>query len=108
MLTALPVDDSRRIRAFFEEAGYTELHVRKHLGAAELPSPRLRNMPRLLDRTSEPSTLNALLRWFWLAVPQNETEAASVVPADILQLLLHSGLLVASGDSLHPAAMLLP
>lgn len=108
MLTQLPVDDCRRIRAFFEEAGYTEPHVRKHLGAAELPSPRLRNMPRLLDRTSEPSTLNALLRWFWLAVPQNETEAASVVPADILQLLLHSGLLVASGDSLHPAAMLLP
>lgn len=108
MLTPLPVDDCRRIRALFEEAGYTEPHVRKHLGAAELPSPRLRNMPRLLDRTSEPSTLNALLRWFWLAVPQNATEAARVVSGDILQLLLQAGLLVAAGDSLHPAAMLLP
>ncbi len=108
MLTPLPVDDCRRIRAFFQEAGYTEPHLRKHLGAAELPSPRLRNLARLLDRTSEPSTLNALLRWFWLAVPQNAAEAASLVPGNILQLLLEAGLLVAAGDSLHPSVMLLP
>jgi methylase of polypeptide subunit release factors len=108
MLIPLPVDDCRTIRTFFEQSGYTEPHLRRHLGAAELPSPRLRNMPRLLDRTSEPSTLNVLLRWFWLALPQKAAEVAGLVPDTILRPLLQAGLLVAKGDSLHPAAMLLP
>ena len=108
MLTPLPIDDSRRLRAFFEEAGYTEPQLRRHLGSAELPSQRLRNQARLLDRTSEPSLLNALLRWFWLAIPQKTTEVAGLVPQDALQLLLNARLLVNAGDSLQPSVMLLP
>jgi predicted RNA methylase len=107
MLTLLSPDDSRRLLAFFEDAGYNESSLRKHLGAAELPSRHLRNHARLLDRTSAHVPLNALLRWFWLGVPVNTARAASLIPAEILALLLQSGLLKQAGDDLLPRAMLL-
>jgi SAM-dependent methyltransferase len=107
MLTPLSREDSRRLRAFFEDAGYNETSLRKQLGAAELPSRQLRNQPRLLDRTSAPIPLNALLRWFWLALPQERDAVAEFIPADILSLMLESGLLSRAGDTLIPQAMLL-
>ena len=107
MLNLLTTDESRRLRAFFEEAGYTEPSLKKHLGAAELPSRQLRNHARLLDRTSAPSTLNALLRWFWLALPVSRTRAEDLIPADVLSLMLQARLLKAHGDDLLPRAMLL-
>jgi predicted RNA methylase len=107
MLTPLSPEDSLRLRTFFEDAGYNESSLRKHLGAAELPSRHLRNLPRLLDRTSAPSTLNTLLRWFWLGLPQNTEASSASIPADILPLLLECGLLHRAGEDLVPRAMLL-
>jgi SAM-dependent methyltransferase len=107
MLNLLSSDDSRRLRVYFEEAGYTEPSLRKHLGAAELPSRHLRNHARLLDRTSAPLALNVLLRWFWLALPQSKKIAEDLIPGDILVLMLQSGLLKPEGDNLLPRAMLL-
>jgi methylase of polypeptide subunit release factors len=107
MLTQLPVESSNRLRAFFDEAGYTESNLRKHLAAAELPSPRLRNRARLLYRTSAVSQLNTLLRWFWLGAAQDQEESSAQIPGEILSLMLESGLLVAEGRVLAPAAMLL-
>ena len=107
MLNLLSVDDSRRLRAFFEETGYTETNLRKHLGAAELPSRHLRNHARLLDRTSAHVPLNALLRWFWLGVPLKASSVAGLIPDEILALMLQSGLLKAEDDDLMPRAMLL-
>jgi predicted RNA methylase len=108
MLKPLSAEDSRRLLAFFSEAGYTEVNLRKYLGAAELPSRHLRNLPRLLDRTSAPTLLNALLRWFWLGRVQKEGEIATVVDGELLSLLLESQLLEADGDALTSTAMLLP
>ena len=108
MLTPLSQENSRRLRTFFEEAGYTELNLRKYLGAPELPSRHLRNQPRLLDRTSAPTLLNALLRWFWLGIAQTEAQIVSVVPGEFLSLLLESGLIETEGDSLVSVAMVLP
>ena len=108
MLKPLSVDGSRRLRAFFEEAGYNEPSLRKYLGAAELPSRRLRNKSRLLDRTSADTPLNALLRWFWLWQVQAKAQSADLIPSEILSLLLESGLLEEEGESFVPAAMLLP
>jgi predicted RNA methylase len=107
MLTPLPVESSRRLRAFFEESGYTESNLRKHLGAAELPSPQLRNRARLSDRTSAATPLDTLLRWFWLGNTQNRGESAAQIPGEILALLLESGLLVDDAGLLRPCAMLL-
>jgi methylase of polypeptide subunit release factors len=108
MLKPLSKDDSRRLLVFFDEAGYTEPNLRKYLGAPELPSKHLRNQPRLLDRTSASTLLNALLRWFWLGHAQNETQIAAVVPGELLSLLNESGLLQAEDGVWTPMAMLLP
>lgn len=108
MLTPLSQERSRRLRLFFEEAGYTESGLRKYLGAAELPSRRLRNQARLLDRTSAPTQLNVLLRWFWLWQEQAKAQCCDLVPANFLSLLLDSGLVEAVGETLRPAAMLIP
>ena len=107
MLSVLSPEDSLRLRTFFLEAGYTETNLRKHLGAAELPSRQLRNRPRLLDRTSASSALNTLLRWFWIGMPQNASAVAAFIPAEILHLLLRSGLLRRERDDFVPRAMLL-
>ena len=107
MLNQLAAESSSRLRAFFEEAGYTETNLRKHLGAAELPSARLRNRARLLDRTSAESPLNTLLRWFWIGDAQNRGSIIAHIPEQIIGLLLESGLLVSDGEILSPGAMLL-
>jgi len=107
MLNLLSTDESRRLRAYFEESGYAEPTLKKHLGAAELPSRHLRNQARLLDRTSAPTTLNVLLRWFWLGLSQSRNLAEDLVPGDVLSLMLQAGLLKADGDQLLPRAMLL-
>jgi methylase of polypeptide subunit release factors len=107
MLNPLSVESSGRLRTFFEEAGYTESSLRKHLGAAELPSSQLRNRPRLLDRTSDASPLNILLRWFWLGNGQDRAAIAGHIPEEISSLMLESGLLLEQGERLFPGAMLL-
>ncbi len=108
MLKPLTADCSRRLRTFFEEAGYTEPGLRQYLGAAELPSRQLRNHSRLLDRTSSGTQLDALLRWFWLWREQARAETADRLPSEFLSLLLDSGLLKPEGETLIPTAMLLP
>jgi methylase of polypeptide subunit release factors len=108
MLRTLSVDASRRLRSWFDEAGYTEVNLLRYLGAAELPSRHLRNAPRLLDRTREVTLLNTLLRWFWLGLPQSDDEYTRAVPETLLRLLLDSGLLKQEEKLLTPSAMLLP
>jgi predicted RNA methylase len=108
MLKLLPQEDSLRLRTFFEDAGYAEANLRRNLGAPELPSRNLRNLPRLLDRTSSPTLVNVLLRWFWLHRTQTIAEIAGLIPDEILALLLKSGLLEANGDELAASVMLLP
>ncbi len=107
MLTPLTVSDSRQLLREFEEAGYTEANLRKHLGAPELPSRHLRNEPRLLDRTREPTLLNSLLHWFWLG-QQQTVESATAVPGPFLDLLLESGLVEKRANLLIAKAMVLP
>ena len=82
--------------------------MRKSLGHAELPSRQLRNHARLLDRTSAPSEIHTLIRWFWVGLPQPRTEAESRVSKELLSLLVQSGLLEVEGENLRPTAMLLP
>src|ERR1700722_14850089 len=108
MLTLLSQENSQRLRDLFIEAGYVESNLRKYLGAPELPSRYLRNLPRLLDRTSKPTLLNALLRWFWLGCAQNQSQISAPVPEEFLSLLMEAGLLALEDGWLSPKAMLLP
>ena len=108
MLVPLSVEDSRRLLAFFEEAGYTETVIRKRLVNAELLSSNLRNEARLLDRTADPTLLNVLLRWFWLRRAETEAKAAELVPEEFLRLLFESGLLRSLDGRLAGRCMVLP
>ncbi len=108
MLTPLSQADSQRLIALFKEVGYTETNLRSYLGSAELPSSQLRNQARLLDHTREATPLNALLRWFWLHIPQAEAASAPLFENWLLPLLVQCGLLRRDGDNLAPLAMLLP
>jgi methylase of polypeptide subunit release factors len=108
MLRPLSREGFHGARQFLEKAGYTEPSLRKALGAAELPSRQLRNHARLLDRTSEATALNLLIRWFWIGIPQLQAKSSSLVSQEFLSLLLEAGLLEAEGADLKPAAMILP
>lgn len=108
MPVLLSVENSRQLLAFFQDAGYSEANIRKHLRAAELPSRQLRNAARLLGRTAEPTLLNVLLRWFWLGHAQPEAKIADLVPSEFLSLLLQSELIEAANGLLTPKSMLVP
>ncbi len=61
-----------------------------------------------MDATRDPSLINALVRWFWLGVPQESESVHEFVPKDELQLLNNAGLLSERGSQLVPEVMLLP
>ena len=108
MLTLLAPERFKQLRDIFVETGYTESNLRDYLGAPELPSSHLRNLPRLLDRTSAPTLLNALLRWFWLGRVLNKSELSGTVSEELFSMLVDSGLIEVDGELLTAQAMLLP
>src|SRR5215469_6591656 len=106
MPQVIPLADAGRLRSFFNDTGYTESNL-KGLGFRDLASSRLRNMPRLLYKTQEPTPLNTLLRWFWLGITQNRAEAGKQVSNEVVGLLLACGLLSEENGQLAPQAMLM-
>jgi len=101
-------DDAKRLREFLAETGYTEEHLALTAGIRDLPSSRLRNVARLRDLTREPSSINTLLRWFWIEMPQDASTAEQHVPSWFIPLALRCGLLRRQGRDLHPEVMLFP
>ncbi|MFC5863362.1 class I SAM-dependent methyltransferase [Acidicapsa dinghuensis] len=106
-MKVLSENAARTLLNAFNDAGYTEAQVRKHLGAAELPSLQLRNVARLLDRTSTATELNTLLRWFWVGVPVAKANAEKTIPAEMLGLLEQTGLIAEQGENWAATVMLL-
>lgn len=104
----IPARRAKDLRELFSAAGYTEENLSKRLGSGELPSRRLRNLPRLLDRTGHPDRLNTLLRWFWLGIPQEDSGVQDFVPPAVIDLMVECGLLRREGNRLLPEAMLVP
>ena len=108
MLNQVSAAHAEQLHTFFADAGYTEDTLRKQVGINELPSSRLRNLPRLLDSTREPSRINILVRWFWLGVPQEIVIAREHIGELEVNLLLSTGLLTQADSQLVPEVMLLP
>ncbi len=107
-LTPPTQDEACRLRDFFAQAGYTPENLRDNLGFNDLPSRRLRNLPRLLDRTSQPTPVHTLLRWFLVGVPIETQRARELVSDAITTLFLNCGLVVQQGDQLAPTVLLMP
>lgn len=100
--------NTKRLREFFSGAAYNEEKLGERLGLIELPTAKLRNLPRLLDSTSRPGVLNTLLRWFWIGIPQESSAVEPFVPSEIVDLLVEGGLLSRGGNRLVPEVMLVP
>lgn len=101
-------EQAKLFRTFFAETGYSEDHLNKDLGLSELPSRRLRNFPKLLDRTREPNCLNLLLRWFWIGMPVDRDDAVKVLPSWFVEDSLAAGLLRVDDGRIAPNAMIVP
>ena len=98
----------KQLLDFFGEAGFTQEQFRQNPMLADLPSRRLGNLPDLRERTSDPTPLNVLLRWFFLGVPQEADSIAGIIPAPVVTQMLEAGMLVRDGGGLTPKVMLTP
>lgn len=107
MFKEISPGDAQRLKDFFSAAGFDEANLGAEGFLKAVPSPRSRNLPRLLDRTQEPTQLNTLLRWFWIGVSQDAARAAAL-PAWFMDLALSVGLLRPTADGLISDAMLYP
>ena len=107
MLT--PVSASPQpLREFLEEGGFTHEQFKRNPMLRDLPSRHLGNLPALAERTSAPTVLNVLVRWFFLGLPLESDSFAGLVPAPLVSLMLETGLLVREGDRWTATAMLTP
>ncbi|MBK9169577.1 MAG: class I SAM-dependent methyltransferase [Bryobacterales bacterium] len=104
MLRSLSSGEAAELRGFLKEAGYTADGIRAVFRSGDLPSRKLRNLPRMLYQSEEPGLLNTLLRWFILGVPA----PADAVPVGTVALLERCGLLERNGGSCVSTAMIAP
>ncbi|HKN47786.1 MAG TPA: class I SAM-dependent methyltransferase [Candidatus Polarisedimenticolia bacterium] len=107
-LTLPAPQEARRLRQSFVDANYTEQGLLRLFGVVETPMPHLRNLPRLLDLTREPTLLNTLVRWFLLGLPAARDRARGLFAEELLRTFVESGLLRADGEALTPTALLVP
>lgn len=105
MLRAITYDEGARLREFLQDEGYTESNLAAH-GIHELPSAKVRNLPRLRHLTLEPCRLNTLLRWFWLGEKQSPAIVEQTIPEWFTDLAVDCGLLRLEGESLVPQYLL--
>jgi SAM-dependent methyltransferase len=105
MLGPIDYEQGARLRDFLVTEGYTEENLGAR-GIVELPSTKLRNMPRLRNLTREPCRLNCLLRWFWLGERQDRAISQQMMPHWFVELALDCGLLRREGGWLVPQLLL--
>jgi hypothetical protein len=105
MLNGMNVEEAHRLKDFLLTSGYTEDSLRAR-AVSELPSSKLRNLPKLRNLTSETCTLNTLLRWFWVGEAQDVASVEGQVPAWFTELAVRCGLLRSDGKRLQPCVLL--
>ena len=108
MLNLPERDAASRLREYFVQSGYDQERITSLLGGHELPSHRLRNLPRLLARTEGESPLHLLVRWFTLGQAADEAVARRIIPAEVLETMLSAGMLADTGAAFAPQVMLIP
>ena len=97
-----------QITEFFQASGFTHEQFKQNPTLRDLPSGRLGNLTDLTERTSEPTALNVLLRWFFLGLPLESEAFTGLVPAPVVAQLLETGMLVREGERFIPKVMLTP
>jgi len=105
----LPVsEDAKRLREFFQAAGYSSEGVLQVFGSKITPCPNAKCLQPMLDCTGEKNLLNLLFRWFLIGNGVGISDAESLVDTQILDLLIGCGALQRNGQSLEPCMMIVP
>ncbi len=100
--------EGRVLREFFRESGYDSQTLSAWLGRFGPPTAYRRDLGLLLHQTREPNRLNTLVRWFVVGHPVEQNAARDVIPQNILQGFLNSGLITADGSTFASGIVLLP
>jgi SAM-dependent methyltransferase len=107
-LQAPTPEEAAALRAVFAAAGYTDKGLVQRFGEITLPSPRTRNLPRLLYQTSGGTRGDTLARLFLfgVAVPEEAARTAlDPVPLDTVRRL---GLIEAREGGVGATVVLYP
>lgn len=107
MLEPLEAGESREMREFFRESGYTLQALTSRFGTLEIPSLHLLKL-YLLGVPLEPSRLNLLLRWFWIGSEVEIAVARQFIPEPMIALLVKAGVLCETGASLESTVRISP
>lgn len=100
------LDDGKRLRAYFQQAGYDLDTLRGGLGFTDLASFRYRKL--LFERGSKINELDAIVRWFTCGMAIEESQVAGVVPAWVIESCQSCGMLHRDGATLRSSVMLSP
>ena len=106
MLKPLSTGDAQRIRGYLKDAGFAHDTFRESPWLRELPK-NAADLAYMMERTSDPSVLNLLVRLFFLGVPQDEA-AAALIPAPVLDTMAACGVVRREGGSVISNVMLTP
>lgn len=97
MLQILTRDESKDLRTFLNEAGYTTAELIRYFGQIENPKVHLLKLA-LVAKSLPASALNTLFRWFWVGSVVDPAMARGTVPKRILELMVKSGMIVEEAD----------
>lgn len=101
-------DDFRRLRDFFNSAGYNDKGVLECLAVKDFPSIRGNDVPLLLRRTNRGTPLDTLIRLFLIEVPVDVETLKSAIRPMPLESWLEAGLVEINGKSVEAAVKILP
>ena len=107
MLQCLDTGESREIREFFRESGYTIETVMARFNSPEISSLHLLKL-YILGVPLEPNRLNILLRWFWIGSEVETPAAREFIPERMLSLFFKAGMLRESEGRLISTVRLSP
>jgi len=99
MLQCLNAEESREVREFLRDSGYTMQALTTHFGTNEVAQLQLLKLS-IVGNALEPNRQNTLYRWFWVGAPVDAATAREVIPEHTLGLFLKSGLVLANDVSL--------
>lgn len=107
MLQCLTTEESRELREFLRDSGYTMAAISTRFGPTEISQSHLLKL-YLHGIPLEPGCLHTLYRWFWIGLPVDRPTAAQFIPGRIIDLLIARAILIPETGGLASPYRLTP
>jgi SAM-dependent methyltransferase len=101
-------DDFRRLRELLSRANYTDAAILEALAVTDISTPRATDLPPLLRRTRQGTTLDTLIRLFLIGVPAALDATRHALAPMALERWFQAGLLECQGGHVVALIKLLP